>query len=343
MKRMLAILLTLVLAAMLLTGCVANPASQDEFSSAEPETIAVKTGLYIDADISDSHSADAENEGEASFDVTLVAVTVDDNGVIQSCMIDGIPAMLAFDAKGAIISDIASPVQTKNEMGEAYGMKTYGGAGYEWNEQVAALAQYAVGKTVEELKRGAVNESGYAADADLASTATIYIGSYVADIEAAVNNARHLGAQAGDALKLASINTLDSSMNAGDGEDGTAQLNSDVCALTMNGDTITSCYIDSLQAKVSFDAKGAIASDLTSPVRTKNQLGDAYGMKEKAGSRYEWNEQAAAFAQYVTGKTPAEVASIAVNEKNVPTEADLASTVTISIGGFQALIAKAAQ
>lgn len=342
MKRLIAILLTLVLPAMLLAGCVANPAPQEDMTGAEQETTAVKTGLYIDADISDSQSADGENGGEASFDVTLVAVTVDDNGVIQSCMIDGIPATLAFDAKGTITSDIASAVQTKNEMGEAYGMKAYGGAGYEWNEQAAALAQYAAGKTVEELKQGAVNESGYAADADLASTATINIGGYVADIEAAVNNARNLGAQAGDALKLASISTLGSSVNANDGEDGTAQLSSDVCALTMNGDTITSCLIDSLQAKVSFDASGAITSDLTSPVQTKNQLGEAYGMK-KAGSRYEWNEQAAAFARYVTGKTPAEVNSIAVNEKNVPTEADLASTVTISIGGFQALIAKAAQ
>ena len=119
--------------------------------------------------------------------------------------------------------------------------------------------------------------------------------------------------------------------------------NSVVCAMAMNGGIIPSCSIDCLQAKVSFDANGAITSDLTSPVRTKNQLGEAYGMKEKAGSRYEWNEQAAAFARYVTGKTPAEVNSIAVNEKNVPTEADLATTVTISIGGFQALIAKAAR
>ena len=123
-----------------------------------------------------------------------------------------------------------------------------------------------------------------------------------------------------------------------------AELNdADIAVLTMNGETITSCHIDSLQAKVAFDAAGAITTDLTANVQTKNQLGVAYGMKAYAGSAYEWNEQAAAFASYVTGKTAAEVAGIAVNEKTAPTDADLASTVTIAVGGFQALIAKAAQ
>ena len=73
-----------------------------------------------------------------------------------------------------------------------------------------------------------------------------------------------------------------------------------------------------------------------------NQLGESYGMKAYAGAKYEWNEQAANFAAYVTGKTAAQVAGIAVAEGK-PSDADLAATVTIAIGGFQALIAKAMQ
>ncbi len=64
-------------------------------------------------------------------------------------------------------------------------------------------------------------------------------------------------------------------------------------------------------------------------------------MKAYAGSQYEWNEQAANFAAYVTGKTAADVSGIAVTEGK-PADADLAAGVTIAIGGFQALIAKAA-
>ena len=65
-------------------------------------------------------------------------------------------------------------------------------------------------------------------------------------------------------------------------------------------------------------------------------------MKAWGGAIAEWNEQAASFAAYVTGKTAAEVAGIAVAEGK-PADADLAASVTIAIGGFQALIAKALQ
>ena len=60
-----------------------------------------------------------------------------------------------------------------------------------------------------------------------------------------------------------------------------------------------------------------------------------------AGATAEWKAQAASVAAYDTGKTADEVMGIAVNEGTKPTDADLATSVTIAIGGFQALIAKA--
>ena len=355
MFKKLSLFLTAILMIVALTGCIGTPVVYEvscTCPTAAPTTVApeataapiaegaVKTGLYIGANAKDSKNASAEANGEAKYDVTVVAV--DEAGVITSCIIDSLGTSVAFDANGAIVSDTAAEILTKNELGEAYGMKAYAGSKYEWNEQAAALAEYAVGKTVEEIKNGAVTESGMAKDADLASTATIYIGSYVAGIEAAAANAQNLGAQAGDELRMAVIPSAADSAAAAAESAGNAQLNVDVAAITMDGETITSCYIDSLQANVAFDAAGAVTSD-TAAFKTKNELGEAYGMKAYAGSAYEWNEQAAAFAQYVTGKTASEVAGIAVNEKAAPTDADLASTVTISIGGFQSLIAKAAQ
>ena len=297
---------------------------------------AVKTGLAIVTSVSKS-----ENAKVADYDVTLVAVTVDDKGVITDCIIDSIGAKVNFDATGKVTSDLTVEVKTKNELGDDYGMKAYGGAKYEWYEQAAALADYAVGKTVEELKSGAIDESGKAPEgSDLASTATIYLGGYVSAIEEAVKNAQHLGAQAGDELKLATVNSIGSSASATAEKAGTAQLDSTVTALTVKDGVITSCYIDSVQAKVAFDNKGVISTDLTAAVQTKNQLGDKYGMVAWGGAKHEWNEQAASFAAYVTGKTAAEVAGIAVSEGK-PADADLSSSVTIAIGDFQKLIAKA--
>ena len=276
--------------------------------------------------------------------MTMVAVLVDDNGVIQDCIIDGIAASVKFDASGAVTSDLTAAPQTKNELGENYGMVAWGGAIAEWDAQAAALASYAVGKTVDELKNGAIDETGKApAGSDLATQATIYLGGYVSAIEMAVSRALHLGAQVGDELCLAAVNGIDSSASATAEAAGNAQLDSTVTALTLKDGVITSCAIDAVQAKVAFDASGVVTSDVSAAVKTKNELGPDYGMVAWAGAVAEWNEQAASFAAYVTGKTAGEVMGIAVDEGTKPADVDLATSVTIAIGGFQALIQKAAQ
>ena len=363
MKRTLALFAAAMLLVSLLAGCggttvvVNMPAEQTKpAETVEPETNntekpadsnaadgALKLGLAIAPSVGGSKAASAEENGKADYDVTVVAVLVDDNGTIRDCIIDSVGASANFDAAGQVVDfDPAKEILTKNELGENYGMKAYAGAKYEWNEQAAALAEFAVGKTARELRTGAVNEAGKAADADLASVATIYIGSYVTAIEKAVANAQHLGSASGDALKLAVINAM-TAAPVGE-KDGAVELTVDVAAVSMNGATITGCYLDSLQAKVSFDAAGVLTSDVAAAPQTKNELGENYGMKAWAGAKYEWNEQAANFAEYVTGKTAAEVAGIAVTETTKPADGtDLAATVTITIGGFQALIAKAAQ
>ena len=94
---------------------------------------------------------------------------------------------------------------------------------------------------------------------------------------------------------------------------------------------------------MNFDATGTVTTDLTAPIQTKNELGENYGMVAYGKAIAEWDAQAASFASYITGKTAADVAAIAVDEKTAPTDADLTASVTIKIGGFQDLIAKAAQ
>lgn len=359
MKRLYALILAIALMMSLLAGCAGttvvigncdcpckNWPQTPTVGDNKPAEGAVKTGLSVSTKISDSASATAEKEGEAKYDITIAAVLVDDKGVIVSCVIDSVPATVKFDGSGKITSDLAMAVPTKNELGENYGMVAWGGAKAEWDAQVAAVAKYAVGKTVEELKNGDIDmTTGKAKDGtDLASSATIYLAGYVYAIEAAVNNARNLGAQAGDELVLSTLNTIKNSVGATAEKDGTAQLDCDIVALTKKDGVITSCYIDSVQAKIAFDATGKITTDLSATVKTKNELGEAYGMVAWGGAKAEWNAQAAAFAAYITGKTAKEVAGISVTETTKPADGtDLASSVTIAIGGFQALIAKAMQ
>ncbi len=330
-------------------NCTCPPTDNEEAPTPTQAPVEVapegslKTGIAIVASATESTAATADANGKAKYDVTIAAVTVDEKGVIQSCIIDSIGTEVSFDATGLPVDfDPTDEILTKNELGDSYNMKLYAGSKYEWYEQAAALADYAVGKTTAELRSGAVNEAGKANDADLAATATIYLGGYVEAIELAVANAKHLGAQAGDELKLAAI----SSMNASPAEEagGIAELTVDVTALTMNGEIISSCYIDSIQGKVVFDGTGAITAGNTGVFPSKNQLGEQYNMVAWGGAIAEWDQQAASFASYVTGKTAADVAGIAISEAAKPAEGtDLAASVTIAIGGFQALIAKAAQ
>lgn len=360
MKKRIALILLFALVLGSLTGCMGTPVvysdctcPQEGTTPAPTEPAAtvpadgssVKTGLSVIADAKKSASATAEAAGKAEYDVTVVAVNVDDEGRITACKIDGIQATVSFDTAGVITSDLTAPILTKNEKGDSYGMVTYGKAKYEWYVQADALAQYAVGKTVDELKNGAVDETGFAPEGtDLASTATIRLDGYVAGIEKAVNNAQHLGAKKGDELVLASLSEVKSSASATAEAAGNAQLDVNVTALTRKDGIITSCMIDSLQGKVAFDQTGAVTSDLTAPMLTKNELGKDYNMVAWGKAKFEWNEQAASFAAYVTGKTAQDVADIAVTETTVPAEGtDLANSVTIKIGSFQELIAKAMQ
>ena len=362
MKKSMTLLLAVALVMMLLAGCTGTtvvigectcpPDSHSNTPVVDVPAVdspvaegAVKTGLAVVTSISDSTSATADASGAAKYDITIAAVTVDDAGVITACTIDSVPATVEFDATGTITTDLAAEIRTKGEQGADYGMVAWGGAIAEWDEQVAALAQFAVGKTVEELKSGAIDETGKApAGSDLASSATIYLGGYVSAIEAAAANAQHLGAQAGDELVLATLNEVSSSTSATAEAEGLAQLDANIAVVTRKDGVITSCIIDAVQAKIAFDATGAITTDLTAPVATKNELGENYGMVAWGGAIAEWNEQAASFASYVTGKTAAEVAGIAVTETTKPADGtDLASSVTIAIGGFMALIAKAMQ
>lgn len=147
-----------------------------------------KLGLGLSTKISNSKDA-AEEDGVAEAYTTISVLTVNEEGVITSSIIDAIQAKITFDANGVITADKSADVPSKNELGAAYGMKSASAIGKEWNEQAAAYAAYTVGKTVDEVQGTAVTE-GRAADADLAASVSIHITDFNAVIAKAVANAK---------------------------------------------------------------------------------------------------------------------------------------------------------
>lgn len=305
-----------------------------------PTEGAVKTGLAVMTTAGKSANA-GDSDGVAQVDSTVVALTVDDKGVITNCVIDSAQTKMTFSKDGKFLTPKDTVFVGKQELGDAYGMKKGSKIGKEWNEQATALSNYVIGKTIQQVKGIAVTESGAPKDADLAASVTISIGDYIAAIEKAVANATHLGASADDRLGLGLVTTIDNSKDAGDA-DGLARAYTNYAAVTFDDKgVITSCIIDASQTDVTFSKEGKITSNPTGEFKTKNELGDAYGMKKASGIGKEWYEQAAAFAKYVIGKTVEEVKGIALTEGGLPADADLSASVTIHIGPFMENVAKA--
>ena len=353
MKKILAFVLTMAMTASMLVGCTGTivvienltgnveNVETENVEVAETTEGAVKTGLSVITNLS-GEAASAEANGVVTTDISLVAVTVNDNGVIESCAIDAVQGKVAFDSKGQLAAE-AGEISSKNELGDNYGMRGFSGIGKEWNEQAAYIADYAEGKTVEELKTNAIDEAGMVKDADLASGATIYMGSFIWAIEDAVNNAKHCGAQSGDQLVLTSISSSNGSAAATAEAEGSASVTSNIIAMTTNGDVITSCIIDAVQSKAGFAADGTLVGEVAGSVLSKAQLGEDYGLKAYSGVGKEWDEQTLAFCEYVTGKTVEEATSIALTETTAPADADLAASVSIAVGDFVNLVKKAGE
>ena len=311
--------LSLMLCLMMIISCI--PALAEEAA-------AVKTGLSFVTTTTTARG------GGIQANIILAAVNVDDAGVITNCAFDYVQAKIAFDATGKLTTDKATEFQSKMELGDGYGMRKASSISAEWNEQAAAFAAFCVGKTLEEVKAAEVNDKNQAVD--VVSSCTLAVSEFLPGLENAVNNAVHMGAKKGDALKLTQVSTMAKSKDATDTADGQAQVYTHVGVFNLNGDVITAAYIDAVQATVKFNAKGEITSDLNAAYQTKNMLKDGYGMKAISPIGKEWYEQAAAFCAFITGKTLNEAIAIAAN----PGETDVATSCTIGTDDFLKLIVK---
>ena len=147
-----------------------------------------KLGLGVVTTITKSKDATADAEGLAQAYSTYTVATFDKDGKVTSSIIDASQANVNFDAAGKITTDLTVAPITKVELGEDYGMKKASAIGKEWYEQADAFADYVVGKTVEEIKGIAVDESGHATEEDLVSSVTVGIEDLQTIFQKAFNN-----------------------------------------------------------------------------------------------------------------------------------------------------------
>lgn len=117
-----------------------------------------------------------------------------------------------------------------------------------------------------------------------------------------------------------------------------AKVSNTVAAIVTDSDgKIVLCRIDAIDVEPTLkDGKLESAT-----YKSKAELGDDYNMVAFGGAMAEWYIQAKAVENFVVGKTQSEVAAIAVDGEDKPTDADLAASCTIGISEFKKAIDKA--
>ncbi|NLP27606.1 MAG: hypothetical protein GX370_02315 [Clostridia bacterium] len=327
MKKILSIILAPVLSMALLAGCGSNGKDSDKKDNKKTDNKTVvgsiaKIGLGHVTSIGKSKDL-TEGVASGQVDTVIAAVGFDKDNKVVKITIDTAQTKVEFDQDMKLTSDVNAENKTKVELGDGYGMKKASSIGKEWFEQIAALEDWMMGKTVEEIK--AVNTEE---DADLKASVTVGVESYVQVVEEAFANA--VAVNGGETLGLGHEISIAKSKSAEGDKGAVAQVDTVIMVSAFDKDgKVAGAILDTAQTKVEFDKDGKVATDKNGEFKTKVELGNDYGMKKASSIGKEWFEQAAALTDWMKGKTVEEIKAV-----NTEEDADLKASVTVGVDSY---------
>lgn len=363
MKKELSLVLAVAISGSVLVGCSAkDKGAEKEVEKIEgdakvedvKETKEVaegemaKIGLGVITSIDKSKDLEGDKAPVGQVDTNIAAVGFDKDGKVVKVVLDSAQSKIEFDKDLQLVTDVKEKGKTKVELGAGYGMIKASEIGKEWDEQIFALGDWMVGKTVDEIKSLKVkekdeNHKAVPDDAELSSSVTITVDGYIAAVEQAYANAKDIN---GGAVELGLGTDISHAKSKALGEkDGkeilpVAQVDAVITVGAFDKDgKVVSTIIDNAQTKIEFDKDGKVTTDKNAKLKSKLELGADYGMAKASGIGKEWNEQVEALGQWMEGKSIDEITSMKVKEKDeahpaVPEEAELTSSVTISVEGY---------
>ena len=304
----------------------------------------VKLGLGHITSIGNSKDLGVDARGNvvppmAQVDSIIAAVAFDEAGKVVNITLDSAQSKINFNKDFTVSNDLAAKGLTKVELGDAYGMRKGSAIGKEWHEQIAELEKWMTGKTVAEIKALKVKARDAAHPAvpdvpELTSSVTMTVQDYIAAVEKAWNNAVPVVA-GGEKLGLGHEVSIAKSKRAA------AQVDTSVAAALFDKDgKVVGVAIDAIQSKVPFDGKtGKVTADRSALVKSKVELGNAYGMAKASSIGKDWYEQSAELGKWMVGKTVKEIQGLKVKQVNashvaVPDVPELTSQVTITVESY---------
>ena len=322
MKRFLAFSLC-----MLMLACVALVGCDKTENNTDDSVVKFGAGVYV-SNLSATDATEDKN-GAGKLDVTVAAVTVDENGKIVSCALDTASNTVGFTFDGKAVAN--EEFKTKYELGDAYNMVAYGGAVQEWYAQADAFEAVVAGKTLDEVK-ALVSEGNKGTEEVVNAGCTVMINEFVGAIEKAYN-AASAEVKADAALKV-KVATEQTCADAEEEKNGSNKVAVNVFAVAEDADgKVLAASSDCVEVTFTFDMNGVSTLDTTKEVLSKKEQGDSYGMVAYGGAQKEWYEQAAAFDAACVGKTADEIASF-VGEDGRGVEEVQNAGCTIYVTGF---------
>ncbi|MFA5523044.1 MAG: hypothetical protein WDA24_01685 [Tissierellales bacterium] len=356
MKKILSIILVLTLMATMLIGCSKeqpapnNPSTGDDTAPTN-ETGITKIGLGQNTTIAKSKDQNGDTPAAAQVDTVMAAVAFDKDGKVVKVTIDNAQTKVNFDKDLQLTSDVNAENKTKVELGADYGMVKNSKIGKEWFEQISELEKWMIGKNLDEIKGIKTKKVDDAHPsvpdvAELASTVTITIQDYIAAVEEAYTNAIDVNAGAvtlglGHEISIAKSKSYASV----DGKETLplAQVDTVMVVSAFDADgKVVNTIIDTAQTKVNYDKDGKVTTDKAGEFKTKVELGADYGMVKNSKIGKEWFEQAKALADWMAGKTVEEIKDMKTTD-GVPSDAELTSSVTVSVQDYIAGLVEASE
>ena len=144
-------------------------------------------GLTVESTVS---PAENDDNGSAKAAVTTCALLLDNEGKIISVTFDCIEASASYKTGGDVTWE--NDIKSKRELGSNYGVKKYSSIGKEWYEQVDALEDYCIGKTVSDVSSMQMKEvdgrQGVPAAAEFSSSCNISCTQFIAALKKAEKN-----------------------------------------------------------------------------------------------------------------------------------------------------------
>ena len=315
-------LILIALTLMTLAGC----------APATPDPVVSKVGTASVTSVQ-PRAVTAEVTGRIRVNVTTATVMLDKDDKFVSVNIDVAQNDGTFDATGVVLTADAAP--TKKEKGDAYNMKGSSAIGKEWYEQIAALEEWMIGKTLAEVKALPVTDGKITSD--LKSSVSVTVTDYLAAVEKAVDAAVELQdvAKVG-AHSVTTIQKRDASAETA----GRIRVNTTYVGVALDADgKVLHAFIDVAQNDGLFGVDGVVTSAVAAP--TKKEKGDAYNMKGQSAIGKEWYEQAEALEAWMVGKTLTEVKALPLTDGYITDGQDLKSSVSISVTDYLAAFEKA--